>query len=441
MSETKRYYWLKLPENFFDATDDETISFIEEQEGGSAYVLFYLKLLCKALRTDGTLIRLIGNRYVPYDEKPLSKLTNTPVDTVRCAVSMLKEVGLLKQLDSGELYLTQINEFVGSETNKAVAMRKTRAKNRLEGVEALPMKAKSNAERQRAYRAKQYVEKQPHVPFIEDHQNKIRYNGNYYIVFRRDDCKCAMCGSTDNLCVHHIDGYDEEKPENSNENKMVTLCRSCHIQVHRSGLTIPENILERIGYYDSNESNEDALPDCYPDVTQSKRKSKEKELENREEELEKELDTEEGALHCNTVATPVHHSDVDNKKSKNSTTRRKVSLSVTDDTATELMEDTNISEPLRDKVHEWLQYKSEIGDKYKTTGFKTLLKQVEQAEQKHGATAVMNQIDVAMASTWHGMFLEKIQSKSAYGNNKGKKNGPSLDLSLERFENFRSFGS
>ena len=138
MSETKRYYWLKLPENFFDATDDETISFIEEQEGGSAYVLFYLKLLCKALRTDGTLIRLIGNRYVPYDEKSLSKLTNTPVDTVRCAVAILKEVGLLKQLDSGELYLTQINEFVGSETNKAVAMRKTRAKNRLEGNNVTP---------------------------------------------------------------------------------------------------------------------------------------------------------------------------------------------------------------------------------------------------------------------------------------------------------------
>ena len=127
--------------------------------------------------------------------------------------------------------------------------------------------------------------------------------------------------------------------------------------------------------------------------------------------------------------------------SHNIVSKRKRSESITDDKATELMEDTNISEPLKEKVHEWLQYKSEIGDKYKTTGFKTLLKQVEQAEQKHGATAVMNQIDVAMASTWHGMFLEKIQSKSAYGNNKGKNNGPSLDLSLERFENFRSFGS
>lgn len=308
MSETKRYYWLKLPENFFDATDDETISFIEEQEGGSAYVLFYLKLLCKALRTDGTLIRLIGNRYVPYDEKSLSKLTNTPVDTVRCAVSILKEVGLLKQLDSGELYLTQINEFVGSETNKAVAMRKTRAKNRLEGNNVTP-----------------------------------------------------------------------------------------------------------------------ALPDCYPDVTQSKRKSIEK--EEREEELEKELDTEEGALHCNTVATQTQHSDVDNKKSKNSTTRRKSSPTVTDDTATELMADTNISEPLRDKVHEWLQYKSEIGDSYKTTGFKTLLRQVEHAEQRHGATAVMNQIDVAMASTWHGMFLEKIRN-TGNANNTAKKDSFSSGLDM-----------
>jgi len=106
-----------------------------------------------------------------------------------------------------------------------------------------------------------------------------------------------------------------------------------------------------------------------------------------------------------------------------------------------LMEDTNISEPLKEKVHEWLQYKSEIGDSYKTTGFKTLLKQVEKAEQAHGATAVMNQIDVAMASTWHGMFLEKIQGKSAYGNNKAKNSGPSLDVSFEKFEHFRSFGS
>lgn len=431
MSETKRYYWLKLPENFFDATDDETISFIEEQEGGSAYVLFYLKLLCKALRTDGTLIRLIGNRYVPYDEKSLSKLTNTPVDTVRCAVSILKEVGLLKQLDSGELYLTQINEFVGSETNKAVAMRKTRAKNRLEGVEALPMKAKSNAERQRAYRAKQYVEKQPHVPFIEDHQNKVRYNGNYYIVFRRDDCKCAMCGSTDNLCVHHIDGYDEEKPENSNENKMVTLCRSCHIQVHRSGLTIPENILERIGYYDSNESNEDVLPDSYPDVTQSKRKSKEKELENREEELEKELEEDISASDdARSVSSDVNLCKTNVRPNVNTNGKWTINDTLS------VVEESNLSEPLKEKVCDWIQYKREEKRfTYKERSSKALVHEVEKAEQTYGSIAVIEQIGKAMSSGWQGMNLNLIETN---GSNNRKSNGDnSAAASLERIKSMK----
>ena len=133
MSEAKRYYWLKLPENFFDAVDDDTISFIEEMEGGPAYVLFYLKLLCKALRTEGVLIRYVGARCIPYDDAALAKLTGTPVDTVHCAVKVLQEVGLIRRMDTGELFLTQMNEFIGSETDKAVAMRKSRAKANLGG--------------------------------------------------------------------------------------------------------------------------------------------------------------------------------------------------------------------------------------------------------------------------------------------------------------------
>ena len=39
MSDSKRYYRLKLPEDFYD---DDTIQWIEDQENGSAYVNFYL---------------------------------------------------------------------------------------------------------------------------------------------------------------------------------------------------------------------------------------------------------------------------------------------------------------------------------------------------------------------------------------------------------------
>ena len=56
MSDNKRFYWLKLKEDFFD---DETIRYIEEQENGIKYSNFYLKLCLKSLRTDGKLIRLV----------------------------------------------------------------------------------------------------------------------------------------------------------------------------------------------------------------------------------------------------------------------------------------------------------------------------------------------------------------------------------------------
>ena len=87
MSETKRFYWLKLQEDFFE---DDTIDFIESQENGERYCLFYLKLCLKALKSEGKLIRYVGNMLIPYDEKGLAKLTRTDVDTVRCALALFR---------------------------------------------------------------------------------------------------------------------------------------------------------------------------------------------------------------------------------------------------------------------------------------------------------------------------------------------------------------
>lgn len=168
------------------------------------------------------------------------------------------------------------------------------------------------------------------------------------------------------------------------------------------------------------------------------------------------------ALQCNTDASPTHrigNTDIDIEKEKDIDTekqldtdikteiktekkKRTASPTITEEKASEMMEPTRISDPVKEKVLEWLRYKrDEIHDTYKEIGFKSLLTQVEQAEQAHGATAVINQIDTAMSSSWKGMFLSTIKDKSAYGNNKAKNSGPSLDLSLDRFEHFRSFGS
>ncbi len=123
-SSNKRYYWLKLKEDFFE---DDTIQWLEEQENGKEYVIFYLKLALKSLDGDGKLIRYVGETLIPYDVKALSKLTNTSPDTVAVAMKTFIEIGLVSRLEGGEIYMNQIQEMVGSETRAAESMRRLRA--------------------------------------------------------------------------------------------------------------------------------------------------------------------------------------------------------------------------------------------------------------------------------------------------------------------------
>lgn len=123
-SSNKRYYWLKLKEDFFE---DDTVQWLEEQENGKEYVIFYLKLALKSLDGDGKLIRYVGERLLPYDVKALAKLTNTSPDTVAVAMKTFIDIGLVSRLEGGEIYMNQIQEMVGSETRAAESMRRLRA--------------------------------------------------------------------------------------------------------------------------------------------------------------------------------------------------------------------------------------------------------------------------------------------------------------------------
>ena len=123
----KKYDWLKLKEDFFE---DDTINWIEEQENGKEYCLFYLKLCLKSLKTNGILIRNVGQMLIPYDVKKLAEITNTPADTVRVAMEVFKNIGLIQILENGEIYMAQLKNMVGSETSKAQLMRNKRARDK-----------------------------------------------------------------------------------------------------------------------------------------------------------------------------------------------------------------------------------------------------------------------------------------------------------------------
>ncbi len=132
MASTKKYYWLKLKEDFFE---DDTIEWIEEQPNGEKYILFYLKLCLKSLKTDGILIRNVGEMLIPYDVKKLAEITKTDVDTVRVAMEIFKNIGLIQILENGEIYMAQLKNMVGSETSKAQLMRNKRARDKQKALE------------------------------------------------------------------------------------------------------------------------------------------------------------------------------------------------------------------------------------------------------------------------------------------------------------------
>ena len=120
----KRYYWLKLKEDFFT---DKTIKKLRKIAGGDTYTIIYLKLLLRSTATNGKL-------YFDGIEETFAEEIALDIDeeceNVKVTLMYLLKCGLLVEVSEQELALTRMNEMVGSETNKAELMRKKRARDK-----------------------------------------------------------------------------------------------------------------------------------------------------------------------------------------------------------------------------------------------------------------------------------------------------------------------
>ncbi len=118
----KRYYWLRLKEDFFERDE---IKILENMPNGKDYIIFYMKLLLKSVSTDGI---LIFNGCIPFTPNMLASITNTNVDTVKVAVDILTQLGLMEQWDDGKLFMVATQNMIGSEGESASRVRALREK-------------------------------------------------------------------------------------------------------------------------------------------------------------------------------------------------------------------------------------------------------------------------------------------------------------------------
>ncbi len=117
MATGKRYYWMKLKEDFMTS---DTVDYFMSLPNGANYVVLYQLLCLKTINTDGRLSRQIGEIIIPYDVAKIQRDTKWfTTDTVRVALELYKKFGLIYEDRDGVLVLADHNNLVGSETNWA----------------------------------------------------------------------------------------------------------------------------------------------------------------------------------------------------------------------------------------------------------------------------------------------------------------------------------
>lgn len=122
MSDNKKYYYLKLKENFFE---DEKIIMLESLPDGMLYSNILMKLYLRSLKREGKL--MISDR-IPYNPVALSQITRHSVGDVEKAIKILQELELIEILDNGAIYMLDIQNFIGKSSTEADRIRSYRKK-------------------------------------------------------------------------------------------------------------------------------------------------------------------------------------------------------------------------------------------------------------------------------------------------------------------------
>ena len=129
--DNKKYYWIKLKTEFFN---QDTIDFLLSQKNGCEYVVLYQMLCLKTANNNGILSTNVGEMIVPYDISKISRDTKYfSEDTIRVALELYKQLGLIYEGDNNLLQITGFNEMIGSETKWAEKKRQYRDKQKLLG--------------------------------------------------------------------------------------------------------------------------------------------------------------------------------------------------------------------------------------------------------------------------------------------------------------------
>lgn len=122
MADSKKYYYMRLKENFFDTNE---MKVLESMQDGYKYSNILLKLYLMSLQSDG---KLMLNERIPYNSQMIATITRHSVGDVEKALVLFKDLGLIEILDSGAIYMLDIQNFIGTSSSEAERKKNYRRK-------------------------------------------------------------------------------------------------------------------------------------------------------------------------------------------------------------------------------------------------------------------------------------------------------------------------
>ena len=116
----KKYYWLKLKEDFFR---DKKIKKLRKIAGGDTYTIIYLKMQLLSLKNNGALI------FEGVEENFAEEIAldiDEDIDNVKVTLMFLLKNGLLEETEQDHYVMTETIKCIGSESASAERVRKHR---------------------------------------------------------------------------------------------------------------------------------------------------------------------------------------------------------------------------------------------------------------------------------------------------------------------------
>lgn len=118
----KKYYWLKLPSNFFV---DPKIKKLRRIAGGDTYVIIFLKMMLLVINTNG-ILEFEGIEKTLEDELALK--LDEDENNVKVVLAFLNANGELEEISDEQFLLERVPGLIGKETDGAERKRKQRQK-------------------------------------------------------------------------------------------------------------------------------------------------------------------------------------------------------------------------------------------------------------------------------------------------------------------------